>query len=709
MTHSGQKTDVPQSQEKTYTAFVSYSHSDMAAARWLQRRLEGFKLPPELIGTQTDVGIVPATLKPVFRDADEFSAGPSVSASIREALEASRTLVVVCSPASKKSAWVDDEVKHFIEMGRADRIFALLVDGDPAGAPEECFPASLLTSLDGDMPLAADIRKGGLGEGKVKALSKIVAGITGLPLDTLIQREQRATQRRLFMRLGAAVGLSIATIAAVLFFTLFQLEEEKADRRLFASKENLDLQLERIEAFQNDINATEAHIRLTMEGAQSEISRFSDEVSNDPDIRISEARLYKIFGDLEARFGNIQAQRKVLEKARDILISVPWDYPHEDFHELVLEVDMGLAGVLELLGEGEEALLLSQRTHDRVLDLLIQEPSNKDLLKYKIRTASNIGSYHEQRASIVEARKWFALGRSHDEDVQTMDLDDAELAIEVARSYRRLGNAEIQLGQPEKAAEAYQRAMSKSDAVLAMQKQVYTRPAIRALAYAQLRQGYLEASQGRTLEAGSWLTNSLATFDKALTLDPRDREALKGKAVNLTYLAEISISNKEWSSSIDLHARALAIFEDIGKADYLNEFNHLQRARTLINLGRAHSELADQSSTDRERLLDIANINYSSSEELLNALLATDPDNISKSLELGRIIYGRALILYRQGSDGMKGKLVEAWKEMDRALSLRKKILARDPSNELKAQDVDYAERWKAFIAEACGRECTGP
>ena len=54
-----------------YRAFLSYSHVDAQWARWLHRRLEGFRLR-ELAGRDGLRGPVPPSLAPIFRDREEF-------------------------------------------------------------------------------------------------------------------------------------------------------------------------------------------------------------------------------------------------------------------------------------------------------------------------------------------------------------------------------------------------------------------------------------------------------------------------------------------------------------------------------------------------------------------------------------------------------------------------------------------------------------
>ena len=59
----------------TYRAFISYSHADTSWAKWLHRGLESFRIDKDLAGRETETGPVPASLRPVFRDRDDFTAG----------------------------------------------------------------------------------------------------------------------------------------------------------------------------------------------------------------------------------------------------------------------------------------------------------------------------------------------------------------------------------------------------------------------------------------------------------------------------------------------------------------------------------------------------------------------------------------------------------------------------------------------------------
>ncbi|HEX8238423.1 MAG TPA: toll/interleukin-1 receptor domain-containing protein, partial [Allosphingosinicella sp.] len=114
-----------------YVAFISYSHKDAAAGRWLHRKLEGYRLPRRLAGTQGEDGEVPARLTPIFRDRDELPAAGDLSERVRAALAVSRNLIVLCSPHSAASPWVAKEIATFRELHPGRPIFTAIVEGEP--------------------------------------------------------------------------------------------------------------------------------------------------------------------------------------------------------------------------------------------------------------------------------------------------------------------------------------------------------------------------------------------------------------------------------------------------------------------------------------------------------------------------------------------------------------------------------------------------
>ena len=224
-----------------YMAFLSYSHQDSEIADWLHEELEQFHVPPRLVGKLTDQGPVPKKLAPIFRDRMELAAASDLSEEIEEAIAASRFLIVLCSPAAARSKWIDEEIACFKRLHSEERILAAIIDGEPFASDEpglaasECFPASLRVHFDRRgrptsqraEPIAADLRE--QGDGRKMGLLKIAAGMMGVGLDDLAQREAQRRQRRLY-------AITAASVAGMLFtsglaYTAIDARDEARDQR----------------------------------------------------------------------------------------------------------------------------------------------------------------------------------------------------------------------------------------------------------------------------------------------------------------------------------------------------------------------------------------------------------------------------------------------------------------------------------------------
>jgi tetratricopeptide (TPR) repeat protein len=222
-------------------AFLSYSHRDAAIAEWLHEALEEFRVPPRLVGKLTEQGPVPKRLAPIFRDRQELAAAHDLGEEIEEAISGSRFLIVLCSPAAAKSRWIDKEIACFKRIHREDRILAAVVDGvpfasdDPGREAEECFPPSLRVHFDSrgrptarrSEPIAADLRAEA--DGRKMGLLKLVAGMVGVRLDDLVQREAQRRHRRLYIVTAASLAGMLFTSG--LAYTAIEARDAARDQR----------------------------------------------------------------------------------------------------------------------------------------------------------------------------------------------------------------------------------------------------------------------------------------------------------------------------------------------------------------------------------------------------------------------------------------------------------------------------------------------
>lgn len=170
----------------TYDAFICYRHGpiDNKAAETLQKNLEHFR-PPR------DFRKAGKRIRRIFVDKGELSSCSNFQLQTREALKNAGFLIVMCSPGTKDSFWVNYEIDTFLEFHDRSRILAVMTSGEA----EDIFPQKLL-GVTGrcDEVLAADARGKDLHTVlkllKREALLQIAAPLLGTTYDSLKQRHR---------------------------------------------------------------------------------------------------------------------------------------------------------------------------------------------------------------------------------------------------------------------------------------------------------------------------------------------------------------------------------------------------------------------------------------------------------------------------------------------------------------------------------------
>ncbi len=213
-----------------YRAFISYSHKDAKWAKWLHRALERYVVPIDAFASEdkleADGTEKTRRLTPVFRDRDELPAAGSLSDTIQQALESSENLIVLCSPNSAASQYVNAEIEIFrgLHPDNENKIYALIIEGEPP----DCFPPALLAG--GAEPIAADARE--VGDGKGDAKLKLIAGMLGVGFDRLKRREAKRQRNRLLVMVS--VVSAVAVMTSVL--ALWAMKAEQATKEALVSE-----------------------------------------------------------------------------------------------------------------------------------------------------------------------------------------------------------------------------------------------------------------------------------------------------------------------------------------------------------------------------------------------------------------------------------------------------------------------------------------
>jgi hypothetical protein len=197
-----------------YDAFITSDPSELdeGIAEHLRRDLEQYRAPRSLWKRGA-----PGRLNFVFLD--KVPSPNELGGDTARALQQSRFLIVVCSRRTPGSARVANRIEAFRESGRADKVLALLIEGEP----EQSFPSLLreerrvAVEIDGERrewtdviePLAADIRAASLRQSlrllKTEKL-RLIAPIIGCSFDDLKRRHRE----RLVRYWGAVAAAAIA-------------------------------------------------------------------------------------------------------------------------------------------------------------------------------------------------------------------------------------------------------------------------------------------------------------------------------------------------------------------------------------------------------------------------------------------------------------------------------------------------------------------
>ena len=226
----------------TYDAFISYSHNekDAFAAEQLHKTLEHYHIPKRI---QQSSG--KKKIERVFRDQEEMPISFNLASNIQEALDQSEFLILMCSPNSIKSEWVQREVETFLKSHSKEQVLTVLLEGEPEKVFPEvlCYEERKVESEDGTEqtvkvriePMAADIRGKDKSEIKKKIEQeslRILAKMLGCTYDTLRQRHREYALHRMMAVLGGVAGVAVV-------FTIYAFHQSaKINERYQESRRN---------------------------------------------------------------------------------------------------------------------------------------------------------------------------------------------------------------------------------------------------------------------------------------------------------------------------------------------------------------------------------------------------------------------------------------------------------------------------------------
>ncbi|WP_412546664.1 TIR domain-containing protein [Maricaulis sp. MIT060901] len=392
-----------------YAAFISYSHDDERFARWLHRQLETYRIPKHLV---TADGAVPGRIGRIFRDRDDLPAANDLSAVVQDALASSAALIVVCSPSAAKSQWVNREVEVFRELHPDRPILAAITAGEPGGedSNENCYPPTLRRPReDGgfDEPAGADFRPGK--DGKRTGVVKLVAGLFGLPLDQILQRDLQRRQRRV-------TAVTVVTSALALIMTSLSLlamsARSEAEHRKAEAEDLIEFMLTDLKAQLQPVGRLDVLDAVGEKVIEYYSAQPSREMTADSLGRSARAR--HMLAEIELAQGDLQAARgystSAFEATRVILERDPTEpariYEHSQSSFWL--------GYFAFLGQELDIAEARWDEYRQLTEQLVEiDPTNLEWLNEAGHARNNMGIVQMRRGNLEEAEASFEYGRDH--------------------------------------------------------------------------------------------------------------------------------------------------------------------------------------------------------------------------------------------------------------------------------------------------------
>src|SRR4249919_937722 len=614
-----------------YFAFISYSHADRSWGDWLHKALETYPIPSRLVGRDTGAGPIPKSLAPIFRDRDELPSATDLSRKVNEALAQSANLIVICSPHSAASRWVNEEILGFKRLGRADRVFCLVVGGEPNAsdlpgrASEECFSPALrfVVGADGNLtvqrtePIAADARPGK--DGKQNAKLKLISGLLDIGFDELRQREQQRRTRRMAAITALALVVMTVTIALAISAVIARNSAEVARQ----AAERRQKQAEHLVGFMlGDLNDKLAQVQRLdiMEAVDDQAMQcFQSLPTTDvtDEALAQRAKALEKIGSVRMDQGNLpaamQAYRSSLKFAAALAAAAPKNP----------ERQMAYARTWSFIGKNywyqgrlEDALRGFRSAQAILVRAEVLAPADRQFQFELATTENNIGHVLESRGRLDEAMVHYRRVLALCGDLVAVQPGNVEWATALGSAHNNLGSLALLRGDLATAVAEY-RADDRIEAALtARDPKDNNQREQMAIARATLARTLALSGD---LDSGiRGLRESVDIANQLRVVDPNNTSFQEDVALYGSQLAGLLRQRGDLSGATQLSARSLANWRALTRQEPSN-------ARWQQGLAEATLEHAEQLRAGHQA--EAARVQALAAEKTLRALLLQQPDD----------------------------------------------------------------------------------
>jgi len=635
-------------ENKKYHAFISYRHADNKVAgrqwaTWLHQAIETYEVPADLVGTKNGRGEeIPTRIFPIFRDEEELPADADLGNAITRALDNSKLLIVLCSPRAVESTYVANEIDYFKKLGHSNQIIAAMIDGEPNASwdegklkagfkvEDECFPIPLQFEYDENHaptknyaePLAADFRINNNGipkqgwtsleayrqhlkrsqklgskqiQKKVSSyqkqqhlmLLKIIAGILGVPLGELTQRDKayrldlaNKKTRRLQKWLTAVLILALLAIGSGIFAFIKQQVAVKNEKIAIKAQAESELMLNEVRKNLNFMNLelrdvlnkyvpTTYRVKVTNK-IDNLLDLLVEHGSTNGDNRSMAIALSNKVDVILA--SNEMDQTEALpfaNEALEIVFDLFTQNPENiGYRNDLININNKLGDIFLRLGANTKA----EKHYNSSLSLLNESIKNypgniifKHSLSYSFESLAQV---ELNKGNKAEAQNLYQKSLDIRSELVMLAPENNEYKHQLSLSYINMADIQLNLGFFDKAKALYQKC---SDLLL---KVVNVDPdnvnVLRDLSVSYQRLAEIEIRQDNILMAQDLYQISLKNVKKLVLLDPNNIEYKGDLSFTYERLADLQLYFGDLKKALVYYNNGLLIIEELVKQDPSN-------------------------------------------------------------------------------------------------------------------------------------------
>ena len=434
-----------------YRAFLSYSHRDIGWAKWLHAWLEGFRFDKDLIGRETPLGTVPKTLRPIFRDREDFSGGHTLTDATVAALDASAALIVLCSPVAASRPAVNEEVRLFRSRHPDRPVIPVIVDGT---WPDN-FPTALRFELAAhgsvtDRPttiLGPDLRDAA--DGKTLGLAKAVAGLTGLGADDVFRRAERARRRRTRIW-GAVAGFCLLLAVLASGSAIYAWQQLKTNEAFLSAtlKTATDIVNTAVAQSQkyNVPRAATLELLTKAEGLFDNMAQYGRPT---PELQYQKAWMLIEFARNYAALGDSGKERSRAEEAYRLLAGLAAAKPDDIDYQRSLAAAYNEVGEVQMAQNDLAAALRSYGAGLAITRRLAQtDPGNGGWQRDLAVSYDGVGDAQVAQGDLTAAPESYREGFAIRQRLAQANPGNATSQRDLAVSYDKIGDVQEATGSP---------------------------------------------------------------------------------------------------------------------------------------------------------------------------------------------------------------------------------------------------------------------